>query len=229
MKHLVKLTCGLAVALVLCVANAGATVIADWTFETSIPTSGGPLSPEVGSGTATSVGGSVYSNPAGDGSAESWSANGWDVNDYFQFQVDTTGFSDIVLDWDQGGSATGPRDFVLQYSTDNSSYTQFGGTLTILLITLTNGGFWGTGAYISNYHYNIDLSSVSAIENQSAAYFRLMVSSPTAINGAGIGTGGTSRVDNFTVSATAIPEPSTVMLVGLGLAGSLLAIRRRRS
>jgi hypothetical protein len=84
-------------------------------------------------------------------------------------------------------------------------------------------------AYVSNYHFNLDLSSVSAIENQSAVYFRVLDSSTTAINGASVGTGGTSRVDNFTVSATAVPEPSTVMLVGIGLAGSLLAIRRRRS
>ncbi|HCL91439.1 MAG TPA: VPLPA-CTERM sorting domain-containing protein, partial [Verrucomicrobia subdivision 3 bacterium] len=38
--------------------------------------------------------------------------------------------------------------------------------------------------------------------------------------------GGTGRIDNFTVTATMIPEPSALALVGLGVAG-LVAFRRR--
>ena len=83
-----------AAALALTLALTGAAqaqvTLAKWTFETSIPTTGGPLTPEQGSGSATSNTGGTFSNPAGWGSAESWSSNGWDVGEYFQFSASTT-------------------------------------------------------------------------------------------------------------------------------------------
>jgi len=54
-----------------------ADIIATWTFETSVPTTAGPFSPEVGSGSALGYhasGSAVYSNPAGNGSLESFSS-----------------------------------------------------------------------------------------------------------------------------------------------------------
>ncbi len=60
-----------AVAVSYAASSAMAGTIADWTFETSIPSTAGPYSPEVGAGSATGshAAASTYSSPAGNGSA----------------------------------------------------------------------------------------------------------------------------------------------------------------
>ncbi|HUI08155.1 MAG TPA: PEP-CTERM sorting domain-containing protein [Verrucomicrobiae bacterium] len=226
MKNLIKFACGLAVA-VLFAANASATVIADWTFETSQPTGAGPISPETGSGSGTASTHGVFTHPTGDGTAYSWSSNGWSVGDWWKFEVSTTGYTGITLDWDQTGSNTGPRDFQLAYSLNDSDWTDFGGILTVLpSASVGTRTFWTAGQYFSDYHFSVALDS--AVDNQSAVYFRLTDMSTTAANGTStVGLSGTDRIDSFTVQG--IPEPSTIMLVGFGLASCVLAIRRRRS
>src|SRR5262249_6268835 len=84
------------VMLGLAAASAHAsTVIADWTFETSQPTTAGPFNAEIGSGQATGhhAGAAVYSTPVGNGSAHSFSSTVWAVGDYYQFEVSTLGLS----------------------------------------------------------------------------------------------------------------------------------------
>jgi hypothetical protein len=202
------------------VGVADAATIASWTFETSVPSTAGPLSPEVGAGTATGVhaGAAAFSNPSGNGSAESWNSNTWAVGDYYQFQVSTLGKSGIAFLWDQTRSSAGPgqpnpsaANFRVQYSTDGTNFTD---ALDYNVPVVT----WGAVPDASTM-FSQNLSAVSALNNQSAVYFRL-----TAIQAAQ-NTGGQSRVDNVTV--TAIPEPTTV----LGLAAGtlvLLAVRHRR-
>jgi len=202
--------------------TASAQTIAQWTFETSIPLTGGPLTPEVGAGTATSNTGGAFTNPAGWGSTESWSSVGWAIGEYFQFQVSTIGFTDIGVNWQQTGSNSGPANFVLQYSTDNVSYTNFG----TYAVTLDG---WNTTATPAASVKSFGLSTILAINNVPNVYFRLTVVDTVSVNGGIVAAGGTSRVDNFTV--TAIPEPSsTVALAGMfALAGVMLRRRRRES
>ena len=230
MKHLVKLMCSLAVAMFLIAVSVGATVIADWTFETSYgsitgsSTSLGPLSPEVGAGSAFGVHANISDWDAyyGNGSMYSFCVNNWSVGDYYQFQVDTFGLTGISIDWDQTGSYTAPADFVLQYSNDGSTYTTFGSQYSVLLY---NQPSWRPTSGSTNYHFTCDLSSVDAsVGNQATAYFRLVANSDVAINGDVVGENGVIRIDNFTVSG--VPEPSTVILAGLGLV-ALMAIRGR--
>lgn len=209
-----------AAALAAVATSFGQITLASWTFETSIPTTGGPLSPEVGSGTATSNTSGTFSNPVGNGSFESWSSNGWNADEYFQFQVATTGNTGISVTFDQTGSNTGPRDFAFQYSTDGSTFTTFAN------YSLTNDGWSsGTANPISTRTY--DLSSIVALNNDDSVFFRLTQVGTTAITGGTVATTGTGRVDNFTV--TAIPEPSTVaaILGALVLAGVVVARRRK--
>jgi PEP-CTERM motif len=151
-------------------------------------------------------------------SIHSESANGWSVGDYWQFQTSTLGFNNIEVAWDQAGSGTGPRDFLLQYSTDNVTYTTIGGTRTVALSAWTTSSVQPASFLESGF--------AGALNNQTTVFFRLVDNSTTSIAGATVGTGGTDRVDNFTVIA--VPEPSTVLLVGAGLIG-MLAMRRRRS
>src|SRR4051812_39869141 len=66
----------LASAALVAFVPAQADTLAQWTFETSVPTTAGPLAPEVGSGSALAfhIGASTYSNPVGNGSNESFSS-----------------------------------------------------------------------------------------------------------------------------------------------------------
>ena len=208
---------------------AHAITISQWTFETSLPTNAGPISPEIGTGTATafhSDSAAVYSNPTGNGSAESWSATRWSVGDYWQFQLSTAGFESITLSWDQTSSGTGPRDFGLFYSTDGTAFTQFGATYAVLENAATPHGAWSATTYRSAYTFMRDLSLVSALSNDSSVFFRLTDLSTASVAGGTVATGGTSRVDNFTVNGNpvtaSVPE-SSPGLAGLGCLMVVLA------
>ena len=191
-----------------------ATTIAQWTFEspntpadaTDAATYPNLIPPAAG-GTGNAGGfhastATDWTTPVGNVSADSFSSNTWAVGDYYQFTVSTLNYTGIQVSWDQTGSATGPRDFRLAYSTDGTNFTDFGSPYTVLL----NGGApnpaWGATTGSSAYSFSRDLSAVTAIDNQANVYFRLIDNSTTAINGSPVAAGGTNRVDNFTVSGT---------------------------
>ena len=186
--------------------SSDASIIAKWTFETSVPNTAGPHAPEMGNGAASGfhagAATTTYSNPAGNGSGESFSANNWSVGDYWQFAVSTISYAGITLSWDQYSSSTGPTSFQLAYSTDGSSFTDFGSAYAVSANSWTS-------------YNNIDLSAITGLDNQATAYIRL-------INKSSVAGTGTDRIDNFTVSgaaaSVAVPEPSTY------LAGALLLL-----
>ncbi len=206
-------------------------LIAGWTFETSSNSitgtslSLGPLAADVGSGSAsgTHASAATWSHPAGNGSPSSLSVNTWAIGDYFQFNLSTIGFSGIQLSFDQTGSGTGPGVFGLFYSVNGSSYAQFGGNYNVLPNAAPNPT-WNATTYNSIYTSTFNLSSITALNNASAVSFRLVDMSTTSAAGGTVAAGGTGRVDNFVVS---VPEPSTLVLAGLGGAASLLAFRRK--
>jgi hypothetical protein len=215
----------IAAALLTTTSLLSAQTIAKWTFETSVPATAGPHAAEVGSGSALGfhAGATVYSNPAGNGSAESFSSTLWAIGDYYQFSLSTVGYSGIGVSFDQTSSSTGPRDFDLTYSTDGFSFSALA-SYDVLLNGAPNLSWSSTTNQVA-YSFSYDLSSVTALDNASTVIFRLVNTSAVAINGGGVATGGTSRVDNFSVSV--VPEPTVVSLIGgLGLA---LFIGRQRN
>jgi len=185
-------------------ASGQGVAIADWTFETSTPATSGPIAPEVGAGSASghhASGSSVYSAPAGNGSTHSFSSNYWAIGDYYQFQTSLIGYTNPSFTWDQYSSNTGPGTFQLSYSTDGSSFTNFGSAYT-------QSASW--------IHNSVDLSSLSALTNTSSLYIRLTDTSTTSAVLGTVGTGGTGRVDNVIVSASAYNPLSNQGPVGLG-------------
>lgn len=185
-----------------CASEGKADVIADWTFETSQPATAGPFSPEIGSGSASgshSSGDYYYSSPAGNGSLHSFSSSHWTAGDYFQFSVSTVGFSQISVVFDQISSSTGPANFHFEYSTDGGvNFSTFAD------YTITHTAFT-----VSTTTYNENLGAMTGLDNNAGVVFRLADADSTSESGGMVGTGGTSKVDNFIVSGiAAVPEPA---------------------
>lgn len=214
------------------------SVIARWTFESSPPddlansTAITGIFADVGAGTASgfhSAAGTDWSTPQGNGSANSLSANTWTAGDYFQFQVSTLAYSSghLVIAWDQTSSGTGPRDFELRYSTDGSSYAPLGITYSVLEHSSPNPQWNGSTAHVI-YAFARDTSAMSGqLLGEPALFLRLVNTSAVSANGGTVGAAGTSRIDNFTV--TAVPEAAAnAGLLGLALAGFACLHRRRR-
>lgn len=202
------------------------TTIAKWTFETSVPATAGPHVAEVGAGNALgwhANGVAAYSNPVGNGSAESFSSDRWTPGDYYQFEINSTGYTGLTIEWDQISSSTGPRDFILSISTDGINFTPYagtGGTYTVIENTMPNN--WASsGLPKSASQYTLDLTSLLAINNQSTVYFRLVNSTTTAVNGGTVASGGSNRVDNFTVTGFPVLSINNVTL-NEGNAGTTL-------
>jgi hypothetical protein len=224
--------------------SARADVIADWTFETSAPVTAGPFAPESGTGALLSsdaasgkhVGTAAYSSPAGNGSAKSFSSNTWAVGDYYEFDVNTAGFSGISVSFDQTGSATGPAAFKIQYNDGTGWIDLAGDAYNIPTTTTTTGGTTapGTGTTVVTWSstvsqvastFSFDLSSITSLTG-----IRIMDNGTAALGNSstGVGAGGTDRVDNVIFSGTAagsVPEPATV---GIAAAGAAFMIGRRR-
>jgi uncharacterized repeat protein (TIGR02543 family) len=104
---------------------------------------------------------------------------------YFQFQLGGTALSTYTSFkiYCQGQrSASGATTLTLAYSTNGTTYTNFGTT-----------GSPGNGSYSE---INFNLSSITAINSQTAVYFRVLASGASGT--------GTLRLDNFQIQATAV-------------------------
>jgi len=224
MKNLISVV---AFAAIAATANAGSAVdLALWTFETSVPTTAGPHVAESGLFAATSdalgfhAGATTYSNPAGNGSVESFSSTNWLVGDYYQFTTSTLGYQSIVLTFDQASSNTGPRDFVVQYSSDGINFTN--GLQYQVLANASPNPVWSTGGgRLSEYTTTTSIP----VDNAGQLVIRLTNNSTVSANGGTVASGGTSRVDNVQISGVLIPTPGATGL--LAVAGVVAARRRR--
>jgi hypothetical protein len=226
MKSLLKIALTV-FASVLLASAVQADVISEWNFETNTPpdvsdSATGPSSAaDVGNGTASGEHASSstdWTTPTGNGSANSFSSNNWTKGDYYQFSLDTTGFLNITLQWDQTLSATGPDTFDLAYSSNGG--TSFTVGLNNYVIPVVA---WDDTTPDAGSTFTLDLSAVTALNNNPNVVFRLRAEKDS--------TEGTNSVDNFIVNADVIPEPSTFALIaaGTGLLLGVQRLRRKRS
>lgn len=212
MKNLIALLAAAGIA-----SAANADVLANWTFEVSVPIDAGPHAAEGGinGGNATGFHNSqatVYSNPVGNGSLESFSSNNWEAGDYYQFTTSTVGYEDITFQWSQTRSSTGPGDFRVQYSTDGLSFSDL---LNYTVENLT----WSSVSFNPDSVFG-PIALPADASNQATVYVRL------TSNVAGSSTAGSNRVDDIFINGTLIPAPGALALVALS---GLVAARRRRN
>lgn len=222
---------------------AQAQVLTQWNFNSPTPdasTGTGTLLPSIGAGTASLVGGttgSFASGSANGGSTDPAGTNdnsGWNITTFaaqgagdrsrgVQFAVDTTGFTGLVVSWDQRHSNTAARHVQFQYSLDGLGFVDLGAPFIG-----DAGDTWFNGR-------SVNLSAVPGVADNASFAFRIVAafapgsSAYTASSNTGTyATGGTWRFDMVTVSAAPIPEPGTSALFALGLGALAVRAARRR-
>ncbi|MEB2341986.1 MAG: hypothetical protein OZ932_08295, partial [Flavobacteriia bacterium] len=134
--------------------------------------------------------GAAYTYPGGANLAISsvdW--DGGSGTKYWLVEVETTGWSDLTLSSKQQSSNTGPRDFKVQYSTDNGGTWNDvpGGTVTVAN-NMTTGVL-------------INLPLPVACNNQSQLQLRWIMTSNTSVNNGTVANTGTSRIDDISIDA----------------------------
>lgn len=175
--------------------------------EQSINTGSGPITRAGGSTTISPVGGAgTFNGGAATGQAATgtnWQSATTDpgtaATDYYQFVVNTSGFSQLSITFDNQASATGPARVGVLYSTD-------GATFTASSTALTGNAVFSAATF--------DLTGVTAINNQSSVIIRLYAFAGSAADRTGrsaFGSGGTFRIDNLTVLAKAATATKTLL------------------
>jgi hypothetical protein len=225
---------GLALAAIAVIpsTSADAAVVAKWTMATAITsattgsnfTYGAADQGENASGSSLSgyhaQANAAWTTPSGNGSTYSLSSDKWSQGDYYQIVVQTAGYENFQISWDQTRSSTGPSDFRMSYSTDGG--TTFTTAMNYSVIQAGAIGS-GTNSWSATGAVQAAFANASGVLSTPSGASSLIVR--FVATGLNLGNG-TNRIDNVTVNGTAVvPAPGAIaLLAAAGLAG----MRRRR-
>ena len=213
----------IASAVIATASAASADVIAGWSMPTAVTATtaatysygaanlGAQVSGSMLSGTHSSAS-TAWSSPAGNGSTYALSSNGWNVGDYYQISLATTGYSAVSVAWDQTRSSTGPAGFEAVLSVDGGSTFSSLGSYTVNQVS------WSATVPVTTSSFG---SVASAADNQASVIIRFKV-----VTAGTSTTTGTNRIDNISVNGTVVPVPTPGAIALIGVAG--LVARRRR-
>jgi hypothetical protein len=131
--------------------------------------------------------------------------------DFLTLSFSMTGHKNLLLSYGTRRTSTGFSSNQWAYSTDGSTFTPFGS-----LVSPTTSTTFGL--------VTRDFSAVSALNDSATGFLRYTLSGATAATG-------NNRIDNIQLNASATntvaPEPSSLVLMGLGVFG-FVCVRRRQ-
>ncbi len=151
------------------------------------------------------LGGSTTNARFGDSAGQALTLQGGTSNAnngrFIELAVSTVGYGNIVISFATQATGTGFNNNQLQYSLDGVNFVAFG------------------APYAPPATFGLvifDLSAITGLNENPNAAFRIV------FNGASSASGN-NRIDNLVVEgkSTAVPEPATVLLLGLGLSGAV--------
>jgi hypothetical protein len=126
---------------------------------------------------------------------------------FFQFTLNAAGWRDVVVSYAWERSSTGPTVGILQCAPSGNDFVD-------IAMNAVPTSFTGAGGVVTQ-----DL--FGSVDGDSTAAFRIWGMGASQSDGV-------LHLDNLTVTAVPIPEPSAAILAGLGSATVFLSRRRRR-
>lgn len=173
--------------------------LAEWTFPNNpddAVADGG--TPENITHTLSLIGASTPTYTTTGATTFSARATGWQggqFQKYWQLEVDTRDYHNLTLSAKQRSSATGPRDFVVEYRLDaNDTWTPVPGGVVTLADNFTSGVLDA-------------LSLPSDTANQEHLLLRFVMATNTSVSGSAVTSTGASRIDDIVLNAELINEP----------------------
>lgn len=112
---------------------------------------------------------------------------------YWEISFNSVGYENITVSSKQYSSATGPKDFKIQYSNNNIDWNDIVDSSIVVDANFTTG--------------SKTASLTSAASNKNDVHIRWIMSSNTAVNGDLVGAAGTSRIDDIVITGSVITSP----------------------
>ena len=120
---------------------------------------------------------------------------------YWITEVSTIGLTNIEVLWSMRSTATGPRDWQLQYSTDGIAWHNVGA------VSQSAAPAAADGVSLDGASHNAR-TLPSTAENQQNLWIRWLMTSDTSVNDATTGAGGTHQIGNIRIGQPAISGSS---------------------